>query len=355
VNGTLDAVLAPVGAASAALDRLAARDLGARVDGAYHGDHARLAHAVDTAAGNLDEAMREVGAAAQEVAAAARQIGAGSTAVAEGAGTQASALEEISASLQEFASMSRGVADNARELRGITDEARRRTDESADGLRRLDGSVARIKSAADATAAILRTIDEIAFQTNLLALNAAVEAARAGESGRGFAVVAEEVRALALRSAEAAKRTAALIDDSLRAVQEGVALTAEVSGGFAAIGGQVRRVADVAAEISSATDQQAQGIAQVTTATEQVNAVTQRNAASSEETAAAAEELGGQAARLQDLVAGFRLSGDDRADDPFAHDARERDAVPTARPSGAVAMPAAVDFRKRRRGRGARR
>ena len=145
------------------------------------------------------------------------------------------------------------------------------------------------------------------FQTNLLALNAAVKAARAGDAGKGFAVVAEEVRNLAMRSAEAAKNTAGMIEESVRNAGEGVTLNQEVFGQLQEIAEQTRKVGEVMNEIASASDQQNQGIGQITTAVEQMNQVTQSNAANAEESASAAEELSGQSEELWSLVSKYDL------------------------------------------------
>jgi methyl-accepting chemotaxis protein len=179
---------------------------------------------------------------------------------------------------------------------------------AAEGVTRMDRlseAVGEIKQASDATARIVKTIDEIAFQTNLLALNAAVEAARAGDAGRGFAVVAEEVRALAIRSAAAARSTASLIEQGAQSAERGLALNDAVLGSLEAICHQVERVTGVMGAIVAASDQQASGVAQVTQAVEQINGVTQQVAANAEESASASAELAHQAATLTALVAAF--------------------------------------------------
>src|SRR5208337_3964299 len=154
---------------------------------------------------------------------------------------------------------------------------------------------------------IVKTIDEIAFQTNLLALNAAVEAARAGDAGKGFAVVAEEVRNLAMRSAEAAKNTSNLIEGSVKNAEGGVAINQEVLANLREINEQVNKVREVMAEIATASDQQSQGIDQITASVEQMNEMTQGNAANSEESAASALELNNLARKMQKMVDAFEL------------------------------------------------
>jgi methyl-accepting chemotaxis protein len=308
INATLDAVVAPINEAAAALDRVASRDLTARMAGNYQGDFARIKSALNTAVTNLDEAMGQALAAAGQVTSASDQISAGSQALAQGASEQAGSLEEVSSSLQEMASMTRQNTANAKEAQGLAEGARASADKGVSSMQRLSQAITRIKSSSDATAKIVKTIDEIAFQTNLLALNAAVEAARAGDAGKGFAVVAEEVRNLAMRSAEAAKNTANMIEESVKNAEGGVVINQEVLTNLEEINTQVNKVREMMAEIAAASEQQSQGIEQVNTAADQMNQVTQQTAANAEESAAAAEELAGQAQEMKSMVASFKLT-----------------------------------------------
>ncbi|HEY0777159.1 MAG TPA: methyl-accepting chemotaxis protein [Gemmatirosa sp.] len=313
LNSTLDALQAPFREAAAVMDRVAARDLTPRMTGQYAGEHAAMQAAVNTALTQLETDLTQVAEGATQVSAASAQIAAGSQALAAGTTEQASSLEEISASLQEITAMAAQTAANTKEVQGLMSAVKSSADSGAECMTRLTGAVEKIQTSSNATARIVKTIDEIAFQTNLLALNAAVEAARAGDAGRGFAVVAEEVRALALRSAEAAKQTAALIETSVQNAAEGVATNREATERLHEITAQVSRVATVMTEIGVAIDQQAQGVSQVNVGTEQINQVTQQNAASSEESAATAEELTGQAAALTGMLQAFHLSRVDYA------------------------------------------
>ena len=308
INDAVEAFARPVSEAADILGRVAARDLTARMTGEYAGDHAKLKDSLNSALDNLDSALSEVAGATNQVAAAATQISSGSQSLAEGSSEQASSLEEVSASLQELASMTRQNATNAQEARGLAESTRTSTTQGVEHMHRLSSAIEKIKQSSDATAKIVKTIDEIAFQTNLLALNAAVEAARAGDAGKGFAVVAEEVRNLAMRSAEAAKNTAQLIEDAVKNAEGGVALNAEVLGKLTEISEKIVKVGTVMTEIAAASDQQRQGVDQITTAVEQMNGVTQQAAANSEESAATAAELNSQADQMRGMVEQFTLS-----------------------------------------------
>ncbi|RMH15392.1 MAG: methyl-accepting chemotaxis protein [Gemmatimonadetes bacterium] len=307
MNATMEAVLAPIDEAAGVLERVAARDLTARMEGSYEGDYDRIKQSINEAVDKLQAALTDVSSSAEQVASAADQINSGSQSLAEGSSEQASSLEEVSSSLQQMAAMTQQNLANAREARGISEAAGEATAHGSESMRRLSGAMEKIKASSDATARIVKTIDEIAFQTNLLALNAAVEAARAGDAGKGFAVVAEEVRNLAMRSAEAAKDTARLIEESVQNADEGVEINEEVVSHLAEIEAGVQRVREVMGEIAAASEQQARGVEQITAAVEQMNGVTQATAANAEESASAAEELTSQARSLEDLVREFRL------------------------------------------------
>ncbi len=308
VNRTLDAIIEPVNEAATVLESVAAKDLSARMTGSYVGDLAKLKNYLNTAVQNLDGSLQQVAVGADQVATASGEISTGSQTLAQGSSEQASSLEEVSSSLQEVASMSKQNTANAQQARGLAEQARKNSDRGMENMNKLSTAINEIKSSADRTAKIVKTIDEIAFQTNLLALNAAVEAARAGEAGKGFAVVAEEVRNLAMRSAEAAKNTASLIEESVKNSANGVAMNEEVVGNLEEITGQINRMTEVMAEIAAASEQQSQGVDQINDAVEQMNMVIQQIAANSEESAAASEELSGHAVEMKSMVAEFRLT-----------------------------------------------
>jgi methyl-accepting chemotaxis protein len=264
---------------------------------------------------------------AEQVTSASTEISSGSQSLAQGASEQASTLEEISSNLQEISSMTRQNASNSKEARSMSDSARLATEGGIRNMKRLSEAVEKIKDSSDSTAKIVKTIEEIAFQTNLLALNAAVEAARAGDAGKGFAVVAEEVRNLAMRSAEAAQTTAQLIDEAVKNTENGVTLNAEVSQNLEEINAQIEKVSVVMAEIAAASEQQNQGVEQINVAVEQMNGVTQQTAANSEESASAAEELSGQSQEMLGLVSGYKLSSESGMRRPQAASFTQRPAT----------------------------
>jgi methyl-accepting chemotaxis protein len=308
INDTLDAVTLPINEAAEVLDKIAARDLTARVRGEYKGGHAKIKNALNTTIQNLDEALCRVAQASEQVSSASSQISGGSQSLSQGSSEQASSLEEVSSSLQEVTSMARQNNANSKEAWNLAKEAELSVEAGVQSMTRLSEAIDRIKASSDSTAKIIKSIDDIAFQTNLLALNAAVEAARAGDAGKGFAVVAEEVRNLAMRSAAAAKNTANLIDESVKNSEGGVSLNQEVLKRLKEIDGQVKKVGAVMAEIASATEQQSMGVDQVTSVISQMTQVTQQIAANAEESASGAEELSSQAEEMRSMVNAFHLS-----------------------------------------------
>jgi methyl-accepting chemotaxis protein len=326
INAMLDAIVAPITEAAEVLDRVAARDLRAEVRGDYLGDYDRIKVSLNMAVSTLRDALQQVATASDQVTAAAGQIASSAQAVAQGASEQASALEQTSASLETMSSVTSQNAANASQADGLARDAKIASDQGIHAMSGMNEAMQRIRASAEGTAAIIRDINEIAFQTNLLALNAAVEAARAGDAGRGFAVVAEEVRNLAMRSKEAARRTETLIQESVDLARQGENMSRQVNTNLGEIVGSVGKVSAIVSEIATGSTGQARGINEVNRAVSEMEKVTQQNAANAEEAASAVEELSGQTRELAAMVARFELGTD-------APVVRARTAAPRPKPT----------------------
>ena len=252
--------------------------------------------------GPINRVIAGLNEGSEQVASASNQVSTASQTLAEGASEQAASIEETSSSLEEMASQTKQNADNAVEADSLMKDTGKVVEEANESMESLNKSMAEITSASEETFKIIKTIDEIAFQTNLLALNAAVEAARAGEAGAGFAVVAEEVRNLAMRSAEAAKNTSELIEGTVKKIKDGSELTETTNEAFSKVSESNKKVADLVAEIAAASNEQSKGIEQINIAVSQMDKVTQTNAANAEESASASEEMNAQAEQMKSIV-----------------------------------------------------
>ena len=243
----------------------------------------------------LTSAVASLNAGAQQVMTTSEQVSGSAQSLSQGASEQAASLEETSASMEEMASMTRRNAENTRQAVSLVVDVHAKVNESQSALTDMVQSMNAIQESSVKVGKIIKTIDEIAFQTNILALNAAVEAARAGEAGMGFAVVADEVRNLAQRSAQAAKDTAGLIEESIDRAHVGNQRVQQVGTAITSITSAVDRMKGLVQEVSEASQQQTQGLDQVSQALQQMEKVTQSTAATAEESAASSEELSAQA------------------------------------------------------------
>jgi methyl-accepting chemotaxis protein len=252
--------------------------------------------------GRISQNTESLSSAASGVLSASAQMAQSAHSLSSGATQQAASLEETSASMEEMAAMTRKNAQHATSAAQLVEEVAGRVRSSNAALGEMVASMAAIQESSHKVAHIIKTIDEIAFQTNLLALNAAVEAARAGEVGMGFAVVADEVRNLAQRSAQAAKDTALLIEESITNARDGAARVEQVAGAIGAITVSVDEVRSIVLEVREASSQQTSGIEQVSQAIVAMEKATQTTAATAEESAAASEELKSQAEQSMSVV-----------------------------------------------------
>jgi len=326
VLGALSIVLVSFGL-SFALDRLVLRPVGGNPEDAAaiagrvaQGD---LSQAIALRSGDASSMMAQlqrmqqslvslvshVRQGSEGLATASAEIAQGNNDLSARTEQQASALEQTAASMEELGATVKQNADNARQANQLAQSASAVAVRGGEVVAQVVDTMKGINDSSRKIADIISVIDGIAFQTNILALNAAVEAARAGEQGRGFAVVASEVRSLAGRSADAAKEIKSLISVSVQRVEQGTALVDQAGITMTEVVGSIKRVTDLMGEISSASDEQAQGVAQVGEAVMQMDQVTQQNAALVEEMAAAASSLKSQAEELVQTVAVFNLGG----------------------------------------------
>ncbi|GKS98979.1 MCP four helix bundle domain-containing protein [Acidovorax sp. SUPP3434] len=307
-------------ALAAAANNVAAGDLSAALV-VRSGDTVSVMAAMARMQEALTSVVATVRHGSDGVATASAEIAQGNSDLSARTEQQASALEETAASMEELSSTVKQNADNARQANQLAVSASTVAVQGGQVVNDVVSTMKIIDDSSKRIADIIGVIDGIAFQTNILALNAAVEAARAGEQGRGFAVVASEVRNLAQRSAEAAKEIKSLIDSSVAQVGEGTALVAKAGSTMTEVVTAIRRVTDIIGEVSAASTEQSQGVAQVGEAIVQMDQVTQQNAALVEESAAAASSLSTQAQQLLQAVAIFKLGAQTEASNAMAHQA----------------------------------
>lgn len=252
--------------------------------------------------GTVKESAVQVTIGAEQVASASQSLAQGST-------EQASALQEVTASIDEIAERTKKNASVATEANNLVHTVREMAADGKNQMTSMVGAMTDISDSSETISKIIKTIDDISFQTNILSLNAAVEAARAGIHGKGFAVVAEEVRNLAAKSASAAKETAEMIEDSIRKVGNGQKLAIETSEALDKIVESIESVTGLMTDMAESSNEQATAISQVDQAITQVSTVVQTNSATSEECAAASEELSNQAVSLKNQLAGYKING----------------------------------------------
>jgi methyl-accepting chemotaxis protein len=299
-----------VAALAAGLERLAEGDLTVRLADGFTAGYQRIKDDFNATIEQLRETIAGIAGSTSEVANAAAEISTSTTDLSQRTEEQAASLEQTSASMEEIAATVKQNADNARQANTLATGTRAAADRGGEVVAQAVAAMSRIAESSHKISDIIGVIDEIARQTNLLALNAAVEAARAGDAGRGFAVVASEVRSLAQRSAQAAKDIKDLITNSSAQVQEGVELVNRAGGSLGEIVEQIKRVADIVADIANASAEQATGLEQINKALTQMDEVTQQNSALVEENAATAKTLEHQSDAVSERLASFHFGSD---------------------------------------------
>lgn len=248
------------------------------------------------------EATDNINSASQQVGSAAHQVASASANIAEGTQRQAAAVDQVDSLISSIMDTARRNEDTARETSSIAEQTRESLKRVEETIKRMEEAMRNIDAASEKTIRIIKNIDEISFQTNILALNAAVEAARAGEAGAGFAVVADEVRNLAMRSAEAARNTSSLIENTITAVRKGNELTGLTQEAFKENMTISQKISQLIDEIATASQEQSHGISQINSAVAHMDKTVQQAAASAEESAAAAEELKSLARKIQMFI-----------------------------------------------------
>lgn len=309
VNGSVKALRASMDELATASSAMAQGDLRVQIRGTYAGELGRIAQAFNHGISSLQESMLDIARASAVVSDAATEVANGNTDLSNRTQTQAVSLEKTASAMTQMTQAIAQTADNAEQARLLANNTQQAATE---GVALMDQTVQAMREIGEANqqiTAIVSLIDSIAFQTNLLALNAAVEAARAGEHGRGFAVVASEVRALAGKSADAAKDIKVLIDRSIDKVTAGDQLVAQTVDAFAAIQARLAETDEAIVSIATAMREQRAGVAQVNQSISEIDQSTQQNAALVEETSAAAETMRDQADEVATRVSRFQLNG----------------------------------------------
>lgn len=308
---TVSALRGMIGDITRHLTQMAQGNFQQNISVEYIGDFAPIRDSIEQISASLSGAIRQVRTSADQVSAGAEQVSGGAQMLSRGTTEQAATSEQLAASVSEI---SHKISDTAGGVRRITEYIQTATDGMQNSSRKMEQMVSAMREISDSSdeiGKIIKTIDGIAFQTNLLALNASVESARAGEAGKGFAVVAQEVRALAARSAEAAKQSAEMIGHSMETVEQGSKIAKDASKTIRDVAAEEERIRKTIGEIEQASNQEAAAIAEISHAVEQISSVVQSNSSTAEQSAASSQELSAQAALLDQLVSRFQIEESD--------------------------------------------
>jgi len=310
VNSTLDSLATYIEEIKEDLTAISNGDLTTVITREYVGSFSTIKTSLNHISETLHKTMTDISVSTEQVLAGAKQMATSASELADGAQQQASSVEELNSTIDVISQQTQQNADNALEATELSNKSTLNAKEGNETMKQMLEAMTQIKESSNDISKIIKVIQDIAFQTNLLALNAAVEAARAGEHGKGFAVVAEEVRNLAARSQTSATETTTLIEDSISRVESGSSSAESTSNSLDIIVRNAAEVSEIINNISMASKNQAEGIAQISVGISQISRVVQSNSAVSEETAAASEELNSQAEMLRELVGYFKLYKD---------------------------------------------
>ncbi|MCL1987517.1 MAG: methyl-accepting chemotaxis protein [Firmicutes bacterium] len=307
VNNIMDTLKAYIFEISFMLSKLSDGDLTKTINREYKGEFSEIKVSINNIAGTLRKTMADISAVSNQVLTGTKQIEQSSSSLSRGATQQASAVQELTTTIEVINTQTRQNANNADIANKLSNKSTENALSGNNAMSQMLDAMQNIKESSNDISRIIKVIQDISFQTNLLSLNAAVEAARAGEHGKGFSVVAEEVRNLANRSQTAATETTTLIEDSIRRVDSGAGIAESTAEALNIIVENAREVMQIVSSISHASQEQAEAIGQVSSGLAQISQVVQSNSAVSEETAAAAEELTSQAEILERLIAYFNV------------------------------------------------
>ena len=298
-----------IGDLSEKLNQLAQGNFNVEMNNAeyYSGAYRPLFDSIQNISTDLSGTMAEIQQSAVQVNSGAEQVSSGAQGLSQGATEQASSIEELSATMNDISAKIKETAETTREASRLSNMAGQSVMVSNEKMREMSLAMEEITEKSQEISKIIKTIDDIAFQTNILSLNAAIEAARAGAAGKGFAVVADEVGNLAQKSAKAAQNTSSLIEETIEAVNKGVRISEETAESLTEVVSRAGKINDLIDIASSASEEQARGVSQLSVGIDQISSVVQSNTATAEESAAASEELSGQAHILSDLVGRFSL------------------------------------------------
>ena len=316
MSGSMKAVIKDIGQQLGAMSN---GDFTVAPRAEYTGDYVSIKNALINIRESLSNTLNEINLSADQVFSGSAQVSDSAQTFSEGAADQAGSIEELAAAINEISFQVRETAANMEAARRLTAKAGEQVAVSNRQMEEMLLAMGEIGAKTEQIRAINNTIEEIAFQTNILALNAAVEAAHAGESGKGFAVVAGEVRRLAGKSTDAAKRTSDLMDGTVQAVEKGRKIANITAESLHNVVESTNEVLNTVDKIDEAAQHQAGSIVQVTQEIDQISYVVQNNSATSEESAAASEELSGQAQMLKELVGRFKIDGSENVNQDHAY------------------------------------